>query len=52
MGISVGVGVIMSVVIIVAYRNYKYEQELDSLLWKIESSELHVRGSKLQILLL
>ena len=37
-----GVTVVMSVLIILVYRNYRYEQELDSLLWKIEPSELHV----------
>jgi guanylate cyclase len=38
-----GIAVVLSVVIILAYRNYRYEQELDSLLWKIDSSEIKVR---------
>ena len=42
MGLFGGVTFAMSVVVILVYRNYKYEQELDSLLWKIESSELQV----------
>ena len=33
---------VVTVVILVAYRNYKYEQELDSLLWKIDSKDLRV----------
>ena len=41
MGISIGIIIVLSVVVIVAYRNYTYEQELDSLLWKIDSSSLH-----------
>ena len=44
MGVAGGVAMVMSVVIILAYRNYKYEQELDSLLWKIDPSELHVKN--------
>ncbi len=48
MGVVGGIAVVLSVVIILAYRNYRYEQELDSLLWKVESSEIKV--SKLNIL--
>lgn len=40
MGVIGGVAVVLSVVIILAYRNYKYEQELDSLLWKIDPTEV------------
>ena len=40
MGISILFAIVFSVVIIVAYKNYTYEQELDSLLWKIDSSAL------------
>ncbi len=43
MGVAGGVAVVLSVVLILAYRNYRYEQEIDSLLWKIEPSELKVR---------
>ena len=42
MGVLGGVAVVLSVVMFVAYRNYKYEQELDSLLWKIDSKDLKV----------
>jgi hypothetical protein len=42
MGVVGGISVVLSVVIILAYRNYRYEQELDSLLWKIDSSEIKV----------
>jgi hypothetical protein len=39
------VGGLVGVVLLVwsvAYRNWRYEQELDSLLWKIEYKELQV----------
>ena len=42
MGVIGGVAVVLSVVLIVAYRSYRYEQELDSLLWKIDPIELKV----------
>lgn len=42
MGVVGGVVVVLSVVIILAYRSYKYEQELDSLLWKIDPTDLVV----------
>ena len=42
MGVIGGVAVVISVVLIVAYRSYRYEQELDSLLWKINPIELKV----------
>lgn len=42
MGVVGGIAVVLSVVIILAYRNYRYEQELDSLLWKVESHEIKV----------
>ena len=44
MGVIGGVAVVLSVVLIVAYRSYKYEQELDSLLWKIDPIELKVKS--------
>ena len=46
MGVVGGIAVVLSVVIIMAYRNYRYEQELDSLLWKIEASEIKVESDK------
>ena len=47
MGVIGGVAVVLSVVLIVAYRSYKYEQELDSLLWKIDPIELKVKSIKM-----
>lgn len=41
-GVFLGFGVVLVVIIIVLYRNYKYEQELDSLLWKIDPKELKI----------
>ena len=49
MGVVGGIAVVLSVVIIMAYRNYRYEQELDSLLWKIEASEIKVESDKYPI---
>ena len=42
MGVIGGVAAVLSVVLIVAYRSYRYEQELDSLLWKIDPIDLKV----------
>ena len=47
MGVVGGVSVVLSVVIIVAYRNYRYEQELDLLLWKVEPKELKAKEWKM-----
>eukprot|EP00095_Tigriopus_kingsejongensis_P008339 maker-scaffold395_size185061-snap-gene-0.32 protein:Tk08339 transcript:maker-scaffold395_size185061-snap-gene-0.32-mRNA-1 annotation:"guanylate cyclase 32e" len=44
-GVFLGFGVVILVVMGVLYRNYKYEQELDSLLWKIDAKELKVDDS-------
>ena len=43
MGVMGGISVVLCVVVIVAYRNYKYEQELDSLLWRVDPKDLKVR---------
>jgi len=42
LGVAVGVALVASAVIAVAYRNYRYEQELDLLLWKVDSKEIVV----------
>lgn len=34
--------VVLTVVSLVLYRNYKYEQELDSLLWKIDFKDIQM----------
>ena len=39
-GIIGGIAVVISIVLLIAYRSYKYEQELDSLLWKINPEDL------------
>lgn len=36
---------ILCIVSLVLYRNWRYEQELDSLLWKIDYKELQVHES-------
>lgn len=42
MGIAGGIflGVLLAVVIL--YRNWKYEQELDSLLWKVDYRDIQI----------
>ena len=42
MGVVGGISIVLCVVMIVAYRNYKYEQELDSLLWRVDPKDLKV----------
>ncbi|ROT72015.1 hypothetical protein C7M84_009635 [Penaeus vannamei] len=39
-GVTGGVVLLLLVVSLIAYRNWRYEQELDSLLWKIEYKEI------------
>ncbi|KRT86564.1 Adenylate and Guanylate cyclase [Oryctes borbonicus] len=41
-GVMGGIVVIMSVIIFVLYRNWKYEQELDSLLWKVDFRDIQI----------
>lgn len=36
---------VLCIVSLVLYRNWRYEQELDSLLWKIDYKELQVHES-------
>lgn len=37
-----GIVVVMSVITFVLYRNWKYEQELDSLLWKVDFRDIQM----------
>lgn len=51
-GLIGGILLILFVIGLVLYRNWKYEQELDSLLWKIDFREIHfneegTQGAKL-----
>ncbi len=50
LGVLGGLAVVFTVAIFVAYRNYRYEQELDLLLWKVDPKELKVKiGEKSQL---
>jgi hypothetical protein len=40
MGVGGGALVVLGFVALVLYRNWKYEQELDSLLWKIDFRDI------------
>ncbi|XP_019756658.1 guanylate cyclase 32E isoform X2 [Dendroctonus ponderosae] len=43
-GVAGGVVLIMLIICLVLYRNWKYEQELDSLLWKIDYRDMEING--------
>lgn len=44
-GIAGGALVLLGVVSLVLYRNWRYEQELDSLLWKVDYKEIQLHES-------
>ena len=46
LGLMGGLLAVLLVVGGVAYRNWRYEQELDSLLWKIDSKELMMEDAE------
>jgi hypothetical protein len=39
-GVAGGLLLILAVVLLVLYRNWRYEQELDSLLWKVDYKDI------------
>lgn len=41
-GIAGGVAFVVIVVGLIIYRNWRYEQELDSLLWKIDYKDIQI----------
>jgi hypothetical protein len=41
-GVAGGLMLILAVVLLVLYRNWRYEQELDSLLWKVDYREIQM----------
>ncbi|CAK9821911.1 Guanylate cyclase 32E [Anthophora retusa] len=45
-GIAGGFLLIIMAVILVLYRNWKYEQELDSLLWKVNYKDIQIKEQK------
>ncbi|TMW50809.1 hypothetical protein DOY81_004138, partial [Sarcophaga bullata] len=45
-GIAGGALLLLGIVSLVLYRNWRYEQELDSLLWKIDFREVHMHESE------
>ncbi|XP_043253868.1 guanylate cyclase 32E [Colletes gigas] len=45
-GIAGGVLLIIAAVILVLYRNWRYEQELDSLLWKVNYRDIQIKEQK------
>lgn len=45
-GIAGGALLLLGLVSLVLYRNWRYEQELDSLLWKIDFREIQVHENE------
>ncbi|XP_043487729.1 guanylate cyclase 32E [Polistes fuscatus] len=45
-GIAGGLLLIIIAVLLVLYRNWKYEQELDSLLWKVNYKDIQIKEAK------
>lgn len=45
-GIAGGFLLIMTAVMLMLYRNWKYEQELDSLLWKVNYKDIQIKEKK------
>ncbi|XP_017772276.1 PREDICTED: guanylate cyclase 32E [Nicrophorus vespilloides] len=41
-GITGGVFFVMAIIALIFYRNWRYEQELDSLLWKVDFREIQI----------
>lgn len=41
-GITGGLFIILLIISLVLYRNWKYEQELDSLLWKVDFRDIQI----------
>ncbi|GFY70260.1 guanylate cyclase 32E, partial [Trichonephila inaurata madagascariensis] len=42
MGVTGGLVIVLLIVILVAYKNWAYEQELDSLIWKIDYKDIQI----------
>ncbi|XP_024942197.1 guanylate cyclase 32E [Cephus cinctus] len=45
-GITGGLLLVLTAVVLVLYRNWKYEQELDSLLWKVNYKDIQIKEQK------
>ncbi|XP_011145363.1 guanylate cyclase 32E [Harpegnathos saltator] len=45
-GIVGGLAFIITAVVLILYRNWKYEQELDSLLWKVNYKDIQIKEQK------
>lgn len=45
-GIAGGALLLLGIISLVLYRNWRYEQELDSLLWKIDFREVQMHESE------
>lgn len=41
-GIAGGILIVLLIMSLVIYRNWKYEQELDSLLWKVDFRDIQI----------
>lgn len=41
-GVTGGILIVITIIGLILYRNWKYEQELDSLLWKVDFKEIQI----------
>lgn len=41
-GIAGGILIVLLIMSLIIYRNWKYEQELDSLLWKVDFRDIQI----------
>lgn len=41
-GVTGGIFLVILIISLVLYRNWKYEQELDSLLWKVDFKDIQI----------
>ncbi|KAG8265421.1 hypothetical protein J6590_095153, partial [Homalodisca vitripennis] len=45
-GVLGGTSAVMILVLLLVYRNWRYEQELDSLLWKVDFKEIQMNDNE------
>lgn len=45
-GIAGGLFLVLLAILLILYRNWRYEQELDSLLWKVNYKDIQLKESK------
>lgn len=46
-GVTGGIFLVILIISLIFYRNWKYEQELDSLLWKVDFKDIQISEDSL-----